>query len=98
MSDLPQDTETVQLLYKSITVNLDPDDVPEGVETEEHTHLRNSVLATFDEGDELPLEIAEQCWSGFSDRLAAFNADGDRLDAAAPAEQQSFNTALITHR
>jgi hypothetical protein len=98
MSDLPDGTEYVRVLYSSISVRLSPDDVPEDVEAREIQHTRSdSVQAVFQEGDNLPCDVAERCWSAFNDRLAAYDEDGNRLDTPSRNEEQGFDTALFHH-
>lgn len=98
MSDLPDGTAEVRVLYDSITVRADPDDVPEDIEVREVPHTRSDdVQARFNKGDEMPLEFAERCWSAFNDRLAAFDEDGNRLDSPSRVEEGGFDTALFHH-
>lgn len=48
----------------------------------------------FEKGDRLPLEVARDCWSAFSDRLAAFDEDEERLDE--PAGSETVDSDLFT--
>lgn len=99
MSDLPENTARVKVLHDNISVRVDPDEAPDKVEVREISHTTSdSVWAEFTEGDEMPVGIAEECWSAFNDRLAAFDEDGERLDAPSTTEKAGFDTALFHHR
>lgn len=99
MSDLPDDTDRVQVLYDRVTMRVDSELVPDDIHSRELRHGRgDKVMDYFTEGDEMPVELAEQWWSAFNDRFAAPDADGDRLDSPSHTERVGFDTALFHHR
>ena len=98
MTDLPEGTDHVRVLHKSITMQVESNEVPDGIETKQTTHTRGKrVSAEFTEGDKIPADLAADCWSAFQDRLAAYGEDGNRLDTPSRNEQTGFNTALFHH-
>lgn len=87
---LPEGTAEVRVLYKRISTSME--EPPESGTVDENGRVM------FEEGAELPLDVAEKCWSVFSDRLAAFDADGNRLDSPSRGEKMDFDMALFHHR
>lgn len=98
--DLPEwwdDVERVEVLHRRIGATVDPDrDLPGHVEETRTPGLTHNKAVAFGEGDDLPLDIAEGVWSAFADRLAAFDADGERLDTPHRNEDSGFSTVAHT--
>ncbi|QDX40276.1 hypothetical protein [Salarchaeum sp. JOR-1] len=62
-----------------------------------HSTLRADG-ATYEPGDELPRELAEEAWSANSRRIAAVDSDGDRVDTPAREEGTQGGLEAMTHR
>ncbi len=98
-TELPEGTERVVLLYDSVSFNVDEDyEPPEQAEVRNPPGMQHSKILEFEEGDEVPVDLVESCWGTFSDRLAALDNDGDRVDEPSAIEKQEFDTALFAHR
>jgi len=97
------DVATVKVLHKRIRSGVStipdefkenemPDDLAEAIESGDVTS------AAFEEGDEMPVPIAADCWEAFSDRLAAYDEDGDRLDRPSQIEEENFDTSVFRYQ
>ncbi|GGC63414.1 hypothetical protein [Haloferax sulfurifontis] len=62
-------------------VDLSPVTKPDGRE--------GPPTVVFEPGDELPLEMAQGLYSSFSDRVIAFDGDGNRLDRPDESENET---------
>ena len=98
MSDLPEGTERVVVLYYQLSFTMDPEEVPEGVTQRSPVGFRSNTLVVIEEGEEVPLQLAERCWETFNERLAAYDGDGVRLDTPSAYEERNFSTAAFRHR
>lgn len=85
---LPDGTERVVLLHKTLRCRVDDDKLNHWLQDNEVAN--NAQYVVFAAGDEIPLEVARSVWSGFSDRLAAVDADDQRLDTQSRAESMGF--------
>lgn len=52
----------------------------------------NRGPVSYDAGEELPLDVAAAAWPAHGDRLAAVDANGDRLDTPTAAERSPHST------
>lgn len=88
MENLPDGTAHVVALTERFGPAPDEDDLvddivgPSEVQTYSRSRGGDGETAVYRPGDELPLELAGRSWSQSED-LAAFDADGERLDEPA---------------
>lgn len=98
-SSLPDGTARVMLLHDSLTVSLDDeDDVPDQarVVSSAHSGGTEHTVVEFAKGDEIPLDVARDCWDAFSDRLAALDDENTRLDTPDSNEKRGFDTSVFS--
>lgn len=93
---LPDGTKSVRVLFKEIRARVpeDPNEDHWSHEWEGREDLsfeREPEVVVFEEGDELPLDLARTCWSAFNDRLAALDGNGKRRDQESTAERHGFD-------
>lgn len=97
--DVPEwwdEVENIVVLHRWIRIGVSqmPDERLEQELTDEELEAvekGNLTSVAIEAGEELPLEAAEKCWSGFNDRLAAFDEEGERLDNPSRAERHEFS-------
>lgn len=95
VENLPAGTATVQVLHRRIACSVAPDrEFDADIEETVTPGMRHNKAVAFPEGSELPLDIPDRCWPAFADRLAAYDADGNRLDQPSHFEEDNFSQAV----
>lgn len=92
LDQLPEGTDRVVLLYKTLQVRVT--DAKLDAWREDNDVSDDVRYVRFEAGDELPLEVAGATCPGVQDRYAAFDADGERLDTASRPENRNFETGI----
>lgn len=70
-------------------------------DAEHYVWLHSTLTAdgtTYEPGDELPRDLAEEVWPTSSGRIAALDSDGNRVDTPAREEHTQGGLEAMTHR